>query len=73
MSHVYHPYITINLDIMSGSPCFRGTRVPVWTVFDNLADGVSLDEIYENWPTLKKADVEAVIKLAGQVAAAQAA
>ena len=33
---------------MSGTPCFRGTRLPVQQLFDWLADGVSLDEfVYE--------------------------
>ena len=29
---------------MSGTPCFRGTRLPVQQLFDWLADGVPLDE-----------------------------
>ena len=29
---------------MSGTPCFRGTRVPVEQLFDWLADGIALDE-----------------------------
>ena len=33
-------------------------------LFDNLADGLSLDEILESWPTLKREDVLAVLALA---------
>lgn len=29
---------------MSGTPCFRGSRIPVQQLFDWLADGVSLDK-----------------------------
>lgn len=49
---------------MGGAPCFRGTRVPVSVVFDNLADGMTVDEILVNWPTLDRADLIAVLHLA---------
>ena len=40
-----HDLIVSNPDLLGGEPCFRGTRVPVATLFDNLADGVGLEEI----------------------------
>jgi uncharacterized protein (DUF433 family) len=46
---------------MGGVPCFRGTRVPVSVVFENLADGLPLADILANWPTLDRADVIAVL------------
>ncbi len=49
---------------MGGAPCFRGTRVPVALVFENLADGMTVDEILTNWPTLDRADLIAVLHLA---------
>lgn len=52
--------------IMGGVPCFRGTRVPVALLFENLADGMSLDEILETWPSLARADAEAVLALAAE-------
>ncbi len=58
--------VVSNPDILGGVPCFRGTRVPVATLFDNLADGISLDEIPAHWPTLNREDVVAVLALAGQ-------
>jgi uncharacterized protein (DUF433 family) len=48
-------------EIMGGVPCFRGTRIPVSTLFENLADGMGLDEVLEHWPTLDRADVLAVL------------
>jgi uncharacterized protein (DUF433 family) len=56
--------ISIDSEIMSGTPCFRGTRVPIAVLFENLADGQSLDEILESWPTLKREDALAVLALA---------
>jgi uncharacterized protein (DUF433 family) len=51
-------------EILGGKPVFRGTRVPVSIVFDNLADGVGLDEILREYPTLDRTDVLAVLKAA---------
>ena len=56
--------ISTDPEIMGGTPCFRGTRVPVAVLFDNLADGLTLDEILESWPSLKREDVLAVLALA---------
>ena len=58
--------IVTDPDIMSGAPCFRGTRVPTAVLFDNLADGMTVDEIIEQWPTLNKDDVIAVLDLASE-------
>jgi uncharacterized protein (DUF433 family) len=44
-------------EIMGGTPVFRGTRVPVAVLFDNMLDGVSLETILEQWPSLVKEDV----------------
>ena len=56
--------ISVDPEIMSGTPCFRGTRVPVAVLFDNLADGLSVDEILNSWPSLRRKDVLAVLALA---------
>jgi uncharacterized protein (DUF433 family) len=39
-------------DVMHGTPVFRGTRVPVQTLFDYLENGESLDEFLEGFPTV---------------------
>lgn len=41
-------------DILGGTPVFRGTRVPVSTLLDNLAAGLTLDEFLENFPTVSR-------------------
>lgn len=46
--------ITCDKDILSGVPVFRGTRVPVSSLLENLEAGVSLDEFLENFPTVKR-------------------
>ena len=49
---------------MSGTPCFRGSRLPVQQLFDWLADGVSLDEFIEDFQ-VDRAAAEAVLQAAG--------
>ena len=46
--------ITMDPDVLSGTPVFRGTRVPVEALLTNLEDGLSLDEFLENFPTVTR-------------------
>jgi len=46
--------ITRDPEIMHGIPVFRGTRVPVRTLFDYLEGGDSLDEFLEGFPTVSR-------------------
>jgi uncharacterized protein (DUF433 family) len=42
-------------EVMSGVPCFRGTRVPVKALFDYLEEeGSGLDEFLEDFPTVTR-------------------
>ncbi len=58
--------ITVDPDIVSGTPVFRGTRVPVQTLFDYIADGYTLEEFLDNFPTVKRDDALKVLESAGQ-------
>ena len=58
--------ISIDKDILSGTPVFDGTRVPVTILFDYLEDD-KLDEFLDNYPTVTKDQVAQVIKLAGKL------
>ena len=46
--------ITVDPEILSGAPVFRGTRVPVAALLDNFAAGLSLDEFLDNFPTVSR-------------------
>jgi uncharacterized protein (DUF433 family) len=46
--------ITRDPEIMSGTPCFRGTRVPFQTLLDYLEGGETLDEFLEQFPTVSR-------------------
>ena len=58
--------INIDPEIMSGTPVFDGTRVPVDALLNNLAAGVSLDEFLENFPTVSREQALAVLKFSGE-------
>jgi uncharacterized protein (DUF433 family) len=53
-------------EIMGGRVVFRGTRIPVEVLFENLADGMSLEEVLDAYPTLDRNDAVTAIELAGQ-------
>jgi uncharacterized protein (DUF433 family) len=66
--------ITSDPNIMSGRRVFRGTRVPVEVVFENLVDGMSLEDILDDYRTLDRNDVVRVIELmSASLAGARAA
>ncbi|MBK9226627.1 MAG: DUF433 domain-containing protein [Ignavibacteria bacterium] len=46
--------INIDPEILSGTPVFYGTRVPVRNLFDYLESGFSLDDFLRNFPELKR-------------------
>jgi len=56
-------YITIDKEIVAGVPVFKGTRVAVKTLFDYIEDS-SLEEFLLGYPSVSRAQAEAVIELA---------
>ncbi|MCU0426293.1 MAG: DUF433 domain-containing protein [Candidatus Kapabacteria bacterium] len=54
-------------DILGGTPVFRGTRVPVESLFDHLADSISLDEFLDDFPTVSREQAVAVLQSSSQL------
>jgi len=46
--------ITTDPEIVSGTPVFRGTRVPVEALINNLEAGLTLDDFLDNFPTVTR-------------------
>jgi uncharacterized protein (DUF433 family) len=46
--------ITIDAEIMSGTPVFYGTRVPIKNLFDYIEGGESLSDFLEDFPSVSK-------------------
>ena len=56
--------ITVSPEILSGMPVFKGTRVPVKTLFDHIEAGDSLDVFLDNFPSVSREMVLAVLEQA---------
>ena len=58
--------ITVDEEILGGTPVFRGTRVAIKTLFDYL-EYSSLEDFLEGYPTVKREEAEAIIELAANL------
>jgi uncharacterized protein (DUF433 family) len=56
--------------IQSGAWVFRGTRVPVASLFQNLEDGAQIDEYLEWFPGVQRSQIESVLEFAARTVAA---
>ncbi|HEY0025121.1 MAG TPA: DUF433 domain-containing protein [Longimicrobium sp.] len=56
--------ITIDPEILSGTPVFTGTRVPVESLIDHLKAGDSLEDFLEGFPGVQREQAEAFLELA---------
>lgn len=63
----WHERITVDPVICHGKACIKGTRVMVSVVLDNLAAGLSKEEILASYPSLTKEDIEAAIAYAAEL------
>ena len=60
--------IISSTDIMGGTPCLRGTRVPFQTLLDYLEAGDSLDTFLADFPTVTRDIAVAALQQAGDLA-----
>lgn len=58
--------ITIDPDILGGTPVFKGTRVPVRTLFEYLENDYSLEEFLECFPSVSREAVRKVLERSEQ-------
>lgn len=61
--------ITIDPTVMGGVPCLRGLRIPVATVVNMIAGGMTPAEVVEELPPLELADVTAALRFAADAVA----
>jgi len=55
-------FVTIDPEIMHGTPVFKGTRVPLETLFDYLVTGENIDAFLDDFPTVPKELAEMAIE-----------
>ncbi len=60
--------ITVDPLVCHGKACIKGTRIMVSVVLDNLAAGLSYDDIINSYPSLSKDSVQAAIAYAAELA-----
>ena len=60
--------ITSDPKVCHGKACFKGTRIMVSVVLDNLAAGASPDRILTSYPSLKADHVQAALAYAADLA-----
>jgi uncharacterized protein (DUF433 family) len=60
--------ISVDPLVCHGKACIKGTRIMVSVILDNLAAGISQDEILKSYPTLKPEDIQAAIAYAAELA-----
>lgn len=56
--------ISVDPEVMSGTPVFAGTRVPVQNLFDYIEGGEDLSEFLDDFPSVTKEAALAVLEMA---------
>jgi uncharacterized protein (DUF433 family) len=59
--------IVVDPQICFGKPTIRGTRIWVALIIENLAEGVSRDELLKAYPQLKSEDIDAALAYAAEL------
>ena len=61
-------HITVDPHVCHGKACIKGTRIMVSVILDNLATGLSREEIRAQYPNLSEAAIQAAIAYAAELA-----
>ncbi len=64
----WREHITVAPNVCHGQACIKGTRVMVSVVLDNLAAGISQEEILRSYPSLSRNSIQAAIAYAAELA-----
>jgi uncharacterized protein (DUF433 family) len=64
----YCDRISYDPDICHGQACIKGTRIPVTVILENLAAGLTEEEILKGYPALTAADLKAALAYAAELA-----
>ena len=59
--------ISIDEQVLGGQPVFKGTRVPIETLFDHLQAGFSLNTFLEDFPSVTKEQAVALLDWANKL------
>ena len=59
--------ITIDSEILSGTPVFKGTRVPIQSLFWHLENGVTINEFLEDFPSVRREQVIELLEISNKM------
>jgi uncharacterized protein (DUF433 family) len=59
--------VTVDREIQSGTPVFKGTRVPIQSLFWHLEEGVTIDEFLEDFPSVTREQVIDLLELTNKM------
>lgn len=59
--------ISVDPSVCHGRACIKGTRIMVSVILDNLAAGISEEEILKSYPSLTRLDIQAAIAYAAEL------
>lgn len=63
--------ISIDPEVLGGQPVFKGTRVPIETLFDHLEAGIALEDFLDDFPTVTKEQAVAALEVANKLLTAK--
>ncbi|HOT92621.1 MAG TPA: DUF433 domain-containing protein [Anaerolineae bacterium] len=64
----WQDYITVDPNVCHGKACIKGTRIMVSVILDNLAAGLTPEEITRSYPSLNHQAIQATITYAAELA-----
>ena len=68
---IWQNLVTVDPQVCHGKACLSGTRINASVVLDNLAAGLSHEDIIESYPSLNKESVQAAIAYAAELSKAR--
>lgn len=63
-----HERISIDPNICHGQACIRGTRIPVHQIVRMLANGDTIEDLLEEYPSLTREDIQAALEYVASLA-----
>lgn len=63
----WRDYIIVDPDVCHGNACLKDTRIMVSVVLDNLAAGLTIEEILRSYPSLKQESILAALSYAAEL------
>lgn len=64
----WQDYVTVDPTVCHGKVCITGTRIMVSVVLDNLAAGLTAEDILHSYPSLSREAIQAAIAYAAELA-----